>query len=74
MFGWHFVAGPVHDFAQASQADTSFFARFYQACLARGVFLPASPFEAAFLSAAHTDQDIETSIERIRDALREALK
>ena len=72
MFGWHFVHGPVHDFAAASQADAEFFARFHRACLERGVFLPASPFEAAFLSVAHDDDIIDDARDRICDALTEA--
>jgi glutamate-1-semialdehyde 2,1-aminomutase len=73
MFGWHFVAGPVRDFATAATADTGFFARFYRGCLTRGVFLPPSPFEAAFLSLAHTEADIDFTLEQVRPALREAL-
>jgi glutamate-1-semialdehyde 2,1-aminomutase len=71
MFGWHFVDGPVHDFDTAATADTALFQRFHRACLARGVFLPASPFEAAFLSLAHTDEIIDDTIERITSALGE---
>ncbi|HSJ08386.1 MAG TPA: glutamate-1-semialdehyde 2,1-aminomutase [Longimicrobiales bacterium] len=72
MFGWHFVEGPVRDFDAAAAADTDFFARFHQASLRRGVFLPASPFEAAFLSSAHTDEVIDTALERMQAALKEA--
>jgi glutamate-1-semialdehyde 2,1-aminomutase len=72
MFGWHFVDGPVHDFATAARADADFFARFHRAALARGVFLPASPFEAAFLSVAHDDTIIDDARDRICDALTEA--
>jgi glutamate-1-semialdehyde 2,1-aminomutase len=71
MFGWHFVAGPVHDYETAAGVDPAFFQRFHQACLARGVFLPASPFEAAFLSTAHTDAIIDDTMERITSALEE---
>jgi glutamate-1-semialdehyde 2,1-aminomutase len=49
MFGWHFVDGPVHDFEDAARADTSCSAAS-SGVPERGVFLPASPFEAAFLS------------------------
>jgi glutamate-1-semialdehyde 2,1-aminomutase len=72
MFGWHFVDGPVHDFATALRADTELFRRFFGACLARGVFLPASPFEAAFISAAHTPDIVDATIERMVSAFREA--
>ncbi|NJD10811.1 MAG: aminotransferase class III-fold pyridoxal phosphate-dependent enzyme, partial [Gemmatimonadetes bacterium] len=73
MFGWHFVAGPVRDFATAADADTGFFARFHRGLLRRGVFLPPSPFEAAFLSMAHTAADIDFTLEQARAAMREAL-
>jgi glutamate-1-semialdehyde 2,1-aminomutase len=73
MFGWHFVDGPVHDFDMASRADTTLFGRFHRACLSRGVFLPASPFEAMFLSIAHTDELIDDTVERLTDALKEAV-
>ena len=73
MFGWHFVADAVHDFDDAARADSELFARFHRASLERGVFLPASQFEASFLSIAHTEELIDDTIERLRDALREAV-
>ncbi len=72
MFGWHFAPGPVRTFADAQAVDLEFFARFYRACLKRGIFLPASPFEAMFLSTAHTEADIEQTIEQLDAAMREA--
>lgn len=73
MWGVHFAKGPVDSFEDAQRgADTAFFARFFQSCLARGVYLPPSAFEASFLSTAHGDDVIDTSIEAMRDALREA--
>jgi glutamate-1-semialdehyde 2,1-aminomutase len=73
MFGWHFVPGPVREFATAATADPAFFARFYRGCLRRGVFFPPSPFEAAFLSLAHTEADIDFTLDQVRAAMREAL-
>jgi glutamate-1-semialdehyde 2,1-aminomutase len=72
MFGWHFVEGPVHDFETAAAADAGFFSRFFNACLSRGVFLPASPFEAAFISTAHGDAEIDVCVERVGAAIVEA--
>jgi glutamate-1-semialdehyde 2,1-aminomutase len=72
MFGWHFVDGPVHDFAAAALADGELFRRFFRGCLSRGLFLPASPFEAAFISAAHTSDIVDTTIEQMVSALQEA--
>jgi glutamate-1-semialdehyde 2,1-aminomutase len=74
MFGWHFVEGPVHDFDTAARVDTELFRRFHQACLRRGVFLPASPFEAAFLSSAHTQDIIDQAADAITAALGEAVR
>jgi glutamate-1-semialdehyde 2,1-aminomutase len=72
MFGWHFADGPVHDFDAAARADTELFRRFFLACLRRGVFLPASPFEAMFISVAHTGAIVDTTIERLVESLQEA--
>ncbi|MHB1170237.1 MAG: glutamate-1-semialdehyde 2,1-aminomutase [Longimicrobiales bacterium] len=72
MFGWHFVDGPVRTFEDAQRVDGEFFARFYRACLERGLFLPASPYEAMFLSTAHTDADVDQTIEQITVAMQEA--
>jgi glutamate-1-semialdehyde 2,1-aminomutase len=73
MMGFHFTTGPVISFEQAKQVDSALFARFYRGCLRRGVFLPASPFEACFLSTAHTDRDIDESLHAMTDALKEAV-
>jgi glutamate-1-semialdehyde 2,1-aminomutase len=73
MWGFHFTDGPVRSFEQARGSNADYFNRFFWAALRRGVFLPASPFEAAFLSAAHDDRIIDTTIEKLREAMREAL-
>jgi glutamate-1-semialdehyde 2,1-aminomutase len=72
MFGWHFVEAPVTSFETARTADPGFFPRFFQAALRRGVFLPASPFEAAFLSTAHDDDVIVSLAQRLAEAIAEA--
>jgi glutamate-1-semialdehyde 2,1-aminomutase len=54
-----FTAGPVTDYASARAADTARYARFFHAMLDRGVFLAPSQFEAAFVSLAHSDVDID---------------
>jgi glutamate-1-semialdehyde 2,1-aminomutase len=66
-----FCAAPVTDYASARQADTGRYARFFQAMLARGVYLPASQFEAWFLSTAHTDRDIDRTVTAARQAFAE---
>ena len=72
MWGVFFTAEPVRCFATAQRSDTALFARFFRACLDRGIFFAPSAFEAGFLSTAHTDADIDQTIERARDALRVA--
>jgi glutamate-1-semialdehyde 2,1-aminomutase len=74
MMGWHFAGGPVRSFADAQVADGALFARFFRAALARGVFLPPSPFEACFLSAMHSSDDIDFTIEQLRAALQQAVR
>jgi glutamate-1-semialdehyde 2,1-aminomutase len=64
-----FATGPVTDYASARRCDTAAFARFHQAMLARGVYLPPSQFEAWFVSLAHSRQDIDQTIEAARAAL-----
>ena len=56
-----FCAGPVRDYASARQADTAAYALFFQAMLARGVYLAPSQFEAAFVSLAHSEADLEAA-------------
>jgi glutamate-1-semialdehyde 2,1-aminomutase len=73
MFGWFLTKGPVRTFENAQRVDSALFARVFQGCLQRGVFLPPSPFEAAFLSTAHTDDDIDRTIEAFGEALAESI-
>jgi glutamate-1-semialdehyde 2,1-aminomutase len=65
-----FNPDPVHNYEDAKRSDTKRFARFFWEMLARGVYLPCSQFEAAFVSAAHTDDDIDQTLAAARDALR----
>ncbi|MEX2285341.1 MAG: glutamate-1-semialdehyde 2,1-aminomutase [Gemmatimonadota bacterium] len=73
MMGFHFRSGPVITYEQASQADNAWFAQFHRGCLERGVFLPASPYEAMFISTAHTQTDLEFALTQMRAALQEAV-
>jgi glutamate-1-semialdehyde 2,1-aminomutase len=65
-----FTADPVRDYADAKKSDTARFAAFFRAMLERGIFLPPSQFEALFVSAAHTDADIDHAIAAARESLR----
>jgi glutamate-1-semialdehyde 2,1-aminomutase len=72
MWGFFFRNEPVRSFADAKEADTQLFGRFFHAALDRGVYLAPSAFEAAFMSAAHSDNDIALTLERLADAMRVA--
>jgi len=73
MWGFFFRAEPVRSFADAKASDVEQFKRFFHAALDRGVYLAPSPFEAAFMSSAHSDMDIEETLNRLEDALGETL-
>jgi glutamate-1-semialdehyde 2,1-aminomutase len=62
MFTWFFTPGPVTDWDSASKSNTEAFGKFFRGILDSGIYLPPSQYEAAFLSAAHTDQDVEQTI------------
>jgi glutamate-1-semialdehyde 2,1-aminomutase len=62
MFTFFFTDGPVTDWESAKRCDTARFGEFFRHMLDRGVYLAPSQFEAAFLSAAHTDDDIDKTI------------
>jgi glutamate-1-semialdehyde 2,1-aminomutase len=64
-----FSREPVNNYADAKQCDTKRFAAFFQAMLERGIFLAPSQFEAMFVSAAHTDADIDRTIAAFRESL-----
>jgi len=65
-----FTPGPVVDFESALTSDTEQYARFFREMLARGVYLAPSQFEAAFLSSAHGDGEIEYTLTQSREALK----
>ena len=67
-----FSDGAVIDYASAVAQDTKGFATFFHAMLRRGISLPPSAFEGWFLGAAHTEQDVDRTIEAAGEALREA--
>src|SRR5688572_20722838 len=73
MWGFYFSAEPVRNFDEARASDVEFFRRFFHAALERGVYLAPSPFEAAFMSAAHGDQEITTALERLKGAMEHAI-
>jgi glutamate-1-semialdehyde 2,1-aminomutase len=66
-----FTEGPVTDWASAERSDRAQYARFFHAMLDRNVFFPPSQFETCFISAAHTDRDVQMTVEAAREALSE---
>lgn len=64
-----FHPGPVHGWNEASQADTKKFAKWHAGLLSRGVYWPPSQFEAAFLSSAHTEADLEATVKAATESL-----
>lgn len=64
-----FNADPVWNYEDAKRSDTALFGRFFWEMLARGVYLPCSQFEAAFVSVKHTHADIQATIEAADSSL-----
>src|SRR5262249_39514233 len=71
MFTGFFADQPVTDYASAKRSDTRRYARFFHAMLDRGVYLAPSQFEAGFVSLAHTDADIDVTLNAAADAFSE---
>ena len=69
MFTFFFTDQPVTDYESAKRSDTARFGRFFRLMLERGIYLAPSQFEAAFLSAAHSDADIDRTMEAARGVL-----
>ncbi len=70
MFTWFFSPAPVTNWDSAAKCDTAAFGKWHRGMLERGIWLPPSQFEAAFLSAAHSEDDVRQTV----DAAREAFK
>lgn len=69
LWGLFFSSEPVRDYRGAQRADGDAYRRFFHAMLQAGVYLPPSPYETCFLSTAHTEEDIERTVEAARQAL-----
>ncbi len=61
-----FNPGPVYDYASAAKSDQDMFAKYYRNCRESGIYLAPSPFETTFVSAAHTEADIEQTLSAAR--------
>lgn len=71
MWTLFFTHEPVVDYDTAKKSDTARFAKFFWGMMDRGVYLPCSQFEAAFTSAAHTEQHLQQTLKAAREALSE---
>ncbi len=69
MFGFFFNEGPVRNYEDAKKSDLSKFARFHRGMLEHGVYLAPSQFEAGFTSLAHTEADIDRTLEAARTVM-----
>jgi glutamate-1-semialdehyde 2,1-aminomutase len=65
-----FTDQPVTDYASAKTSDTASYGKYFRSLLEQGVYIAPSQFEALFLSAAHTDEDIDQTIKAVDTALR----
>jgi glutamate-1-semialdehyde 2,1-aminomutase len=65
-----FTPEPVRNYADAKRSDTKRYARFFREMLDRGIFLAPSQFEAIFVSAAHTSQDIDRTLAAAHESLQ----
>jgi glutamate-1-semialdehyde 2,1-aminomutase len=70
MFTLFFSGAPVTDYASAKRSDTAYFGRFFRGLLDRGVYLPPSQFEAAFVSAVHGGDIIDATLSAARAVLQ----
>ncbi len=68
MFTWFFQKGPVTDWDSASKSNTEAFGKFFHAILDAGVYLPPSQYEAAFLGATHSEEDVQRTIAAAKQA------
>jgi glutamate-1-semialdehyde 2,1-aminomutase len=72
MFTFFFTPDPVTDWDSAKRSDTACFGRFFHFMLERGVYLAPSQFEAGFVSAAHSEDDIRRTVEAAREFFDQA--
>ena len=70
MFTGFFNKGPVNTLKQVELSDTVMYGRYFHALLDRGVYIAPSQFEAAFVSTAHTESDIDTTLNIAEDAMK----
>jgi glutamate-1-semialdehyde 2,1-aminomutase len=70
MFSLFFTPTPVRDMTTALSSDAKLFGRFFHGCLANGVYLPPSAYEAWFLSTAHEGAAVDRACEVITSVIK----
>lgn len=70
LFCLYFTSGPVRNLDEAKRSDTAHFRRFFHKCIELGVYFAPSPFEAGFISTAHSMEDIDRTLDTMRKALK----
>lgn len=70
MFTLFFGVSTVHDSTTATQSDTKVFARYFQGVIERGIYLPPSQFETAFISSAHSEAEVQETVAAAKEVLR----
>jgi glutamate-1-semialdehyde 2,1-aminomutase len=74
MFCLFFAPGPIVDLASAQRSNLKMFAKFFRACLKRGVYFAPSQFETSFISTAHTSEDIDRTGALVRELLPDSAR
>jgi len=69
MFGLFFTGEAVHNYEDAKKSDLAKFSRFHRGMLEHGIYLAPSQFEAGFTSLAHTDEDINRTLEAAQEVM-----
>jgi glutamate-1-semialdehyde 2,1-aminomutase len=69
-----FTSGSVVDYESARRCDTMRFGTYFRGMLERGIYLPASQFEALFVSLAHSEADIDRTLHAAEESLRAAFQ
>ena len=70
MFGFFLCEGPVRNFEEAKINDSDLFGKLHREMLKRGVYLAPSPFEAGFTSLAHSEEEVDQTLEAFDQSFR----
>jgi glutamate-1-semialdehyde 2,1-aminomutase len=73
LFGFFFHPGPVRSYADAQEADAKRYKVFFHAMLEQGIYFAPSPFEAAFVTAAHGDEEVAMTLEAAQKAFKKVV-